>query len=121
MDCFSSPKRPSQKDLVSGGVKVDDYMRSSDPNIYAVGEVASYEGGMVYGLWKPGAEQAEVLAATLGSPSAGLRYHGSDLSTKLKLLGVAQQMDQCFCYAWLLDEEISNFQKLQRVIWFQLI
>ena len=43
---------------------------------------------MVYGLWKPGTEQAEVLAATLGSPSAGLRYHGSDLSTKLKLLGV---------------------------------
>jgi len=71
-----------------GGVKVDCCLRSSDPNIYAVGEVASYEGGMVYGLWKPGAEQAEVLAATLGSPSAGLRYHGSDLSTKLKLLGV---------------------------------
>jgi len=71
-----------------GGVMVDGCMRSSDPNIYAVGEVASYEGGMVYGLWKPGMEQAEVLAATLGSPSAGLRYHGSDLSTKLKLLGV---------------------------------
>ncbi|CAL1126061.1 unnamed protein product [Cladocopium goreaui] len=71
-----------------GGVKVDCCLRSSDPTIYAVGEVASYEGGMVYGLWKPGAEQAEVLAATLGSPSAGLRYHGSDLSTKLKLLGV---------------------------------
>ena len=30
----------------------------------------------------------QVLAATLGSPSAGLRYHGSDLSTKLKMLGV---------------------------------
>eukprot|EP00434_Breviolum_minutum_P006989 symbB.v1.2.006166.t1/scaffold366.1/size218977/8 len=71
-----------------GGVKVDGYLRSSDPHIYAVGEVASYEGGMVYGLWKPGTEQAEVLAATLGSPSVGLRYHGSDLSTKLKLLGV---------------------------------
>ena len=39
---------------------VDGCMRSSDPNIYAVGEVASYEGGMVYGLWKPGMEQAEV-------------------------------------------------------------
>lgn len=71
-----------------GGVKVDCCLRSSDPHIYAVGEVASFEGGPVYGLWKPGAEQAEVLAATLGSPSAGLRYQGSDLSTKLKLLGV---------------------------------
>lgn len=72
-----------------GGVAVDCYMRSStDPSIYAVGEVASHEGGMVYGLWKPGAEQAEVLAGTLASPSEGLKYHGSDLSTKLKLLGV---------------------------------
>jgi len=70
-----------------GGIKVDGCLRTSDPNIYAVGEVASHDG-MVYGLWKPGSEQAEVLAATLGSPSAGLRYHGSDLSTKLKLLGV---------------------------------
>eukprot|EP00439_Symbiodinium_sp_Y106_P075558 s91_g15.t1 len=72
-----------------GGVAVDCYMRSSsDASIYAVGEVASHEGGMVYGLWKPGAEQAEVLAGTLASPSEGLKYHGSDLSTKLKLLGV---------------------------------
>lgn len=28
-----------------GGVKVDGCLRSSDPHIYAVGEVASYEGG----------------------------------------------------------------------------
>ena len=48
--------------MISGGVKVDGYLRSSDPHIYAVGEVASYEGGMVYGLWKPGTEQAEVPA-----------------------------------------------------------
>ncbi|CAJ1427072.1 unnamed protein product, partial [Effrenium voratum] len=87
-----------------GGVKVDSCLRSSDPHIYAVGEVAAYEatrlapgrdkcffGGLVYGLWKPGAEQAEVLAAVLGSPVSSpgsARYHGSDLSTKLKLLGV---------------------------------
>ena len=68
---------PLVQSLFPGGVKVDCCLRSSDPHIYAVGEVASYEGGMVYGLWKPGAEQAEVLAATLGSPSVGLRYHGS--------------------------------------------
>lgn len=50
------------------------------------------QGGLVYGLWKPGAEQAEVLAAVLGSPVSSpgsARYHGSDLSTKLKLLGVS--------------------------------
>jgi thioredoxin reductase len=41
-----------------GGIKVDGCLRTSDPNIYAVGEVASHDG-MVYGLWKPGSEQAE--------------------------------------------------------------
>ena len=41
-----------------GGIQVDGCLRSSDPNIYAVGEVASHDG-MVYGLWKPGSEQAE--------------------------------------------------------------
>ena len=35
--------------------------------------------------------EAEVLASTLGSPSAGLRYHGSDLSTKLKLMGATSR------------------------------
>ena len=32
-------------DTSTGGVKVDDFLRSSDPHIYAVGEVASHEGG----------------------------------------------------------------------------
>jgi len=72
-----------------GGVKVDGRMRStSDDHIYAIGEVASYLGGMVYGLWAPGLEQARVLACTIGCPEKQLEYHGSDLSTKLKLMGV---------------------------------
>lgn len=72
-----------------GGVKVDTQLRSSsDPHIYAVGEVASLNGAPCYGLWAPGVEQARVLASTLGCPRKNLRYHGSDLSTKLKLLGV---------------------------------
>mmetsp|Transcript_76419 Transcript_76419/g.181775 ORF Transcript_76419/g.181775 Transcript_76419/m.181775 type:complete len:458 (+) Transcript_76419:94-1467(+) len=72
-----------------GGVRVDAHLRSvTDPHIFAAGEVASVGGGMPYGLWRPGVEQADVLAATLGNPSAGVEYRGSDLSTKLKLLGV---------------------------------
>jgi len=72
-----------------GGVKVDCHLRStSDQHIYAVGEVASYHGGMVYGLWAPGLEQARVLSCTIGCPEKKLEYHGSDLSTRLKLMGV---------------------------------
>ena len=36
-----------------GGVVIDDYCVTSDPDIMAIGEVALY-GGMIYGLVAPG-------------------------------------------------------------------
>ena len=71
-----------------GGVKVDPGLKSSDESIYAIGEVAAIDGKMCYGLWAPGVEQADALAQKLlGKPDAP-EYFASDLSTKLKLLGV---------------------------------
>ncbi|HEV3142475.1 MAG TPA: FAD-dependent oxidoreductase [Gemmataceae bacterium] len=68
-----------------GGVVVDDYLRTSDPEIYALGEVALH-GGMIYGLSAPGFEMAEILAANFVGQNRA--FQGGDLSTKLKLLGV---------------------------------
>eukprot|EP00435_Cladocopium_sp_Y103_P055758 s227_g18.t1 len=70
-----------------GGVKVDSGLKSSDENIYAIGEVAAIGGNMCYGLWAPGVEQAETLMQNLLRPGTS-QYFASDLSTKLKLLGV---------------------------------
>lgn len=68
-----------------GGVVVDDSLRTSDPNIYAVGECAIHDG-VLYGLVAPGYEMASALAQTLrGDPR---EFNGADMSTKLKLLGV---------------------------------
>ena len=68
-----------------GGIRVDDQLRSSDPNIFAIGECASHRG-MIYGLAAPGAQMADLLAENL----AGKRrlYQGSDQSTRLKLTGI---------------------------------
>ena len=55
--------------------------------------------------FREGFSPSEVLAATLGSPSAGLRYHGSDLSTKLKLLGVTW----CFRVWWFVFKYLFMF------------
>src|SRR5690606_13138695 len=44
---------------VRGGIEVDDRMQTSDPNIYAIGEVALYNQ-KIYGLVAPGYEIAEV-------------------------------------------------------------
>lgn len=68
-----------------GGVTVDDHLRTSDPDIFAIGEVAAHSG-MTYGLVKPGYEMAEIVAANLCGEAR--TFGGSDLSTKLKLMGV---------------------------------
>eukprot|EP00931_Biecheleriopsis_adriatica_P060534 TRINITY_DN3636_c0_g1_i11.p1 TRINITY_DN3636_c0_g1~~TRINITY_DN3636_c0_g1_i11.p1 ORF type:complete len:1066 (+),score=265.64 TRINITY_DN3636_c0_g1_i11:84-3281(+) len=70
-----------------GGVKVDSSLRSSDENIYAIGEVAAIGGSLCYGLWAPGVEQADALVKNLVNGHGTIEYTGSDLSTKLKLLG----------------------------------
>ena len=54
-----------------GGVVVDDHLRTSDPDIFAIGEVALH-GGMIYGLVAPGYEMAEIAAANLTGQAARL-------------------------------------------------
>lgn len=68
-----------------GGVVVDERLRTSDPDIFAIGEIALSKG-MIYGLVAPGYEMAEVVAANL--TGADRTFNGADLSTKLKLMGV---------------------------------
>jgi len=69
-----------------GGVVIDDHGRTSDPDVFAIGECASHRG-RVYGLVAPGYRMAEAaLLALEGAPGAG--FAGADGSTKLKLLGV---------------------------------
>lgn len=68
-----------------GGVLTDLACRTSDPDIYAVGEVAAIEG-RCYGLVGPGYTSAEVVADRLLDGAA--EFGEADLSTKLKLLGV---------------------------------
>ena len=72
-----------------GGVIVDDGLRTSDPRVFAIGEVALHRGS-VYGLVAPGYAMAEALAANLAAEEGAppQRFEGADLSTELKLLGV---------------------------------
>ncbi|WP_305076073.1 nitrite reductase large subunit NirB [Microcoleus sp. FACHB-831] len=69
-----------------GGIIINDYCQTSDPNIYAIGECALYQN-RIYGLVAPGYTMAGVVADIL-SNSAKSSFTGADMSTKLKLLGV---------------------------------
>ncbi|KHO24649.1 nitrite reductase large subunit NirB [Mycolicibacterium setense] len=68
-----------------GGVLTDLSCATSDPSIFAIGEVAAIEG-RCYGLVAPGYTTAEVVADRLLGGEA--EFPGADMSTKLKLLGV---------------------------------
>ena len=90
-----------------GGIAIDDACRTSDADIYAIGECAAWNG-RVYGLVAPGYEMARIAASRVamtagrvatttngaaaetndGNGGDGDLFAGADMSTKLKLLGV---------------------------------
>ncbi|GAB3423005.1 FAD-dependent oxidoreductase [Flindersiella endophytica] len=70
---------------VERGVIVDDWMRTSDLRIYAIGDCAEHRG-MVYGFVAPAWEQAQVVADVI--TGGATRYFGSRLVTRLKASGV---------------------------------
>ncbi|MER7012650.1 nitrite reductase large subunit NirB [Saccharopolyspora sp. NPDC000359] len=69
-----------------GGILVDEFCRTSDDRIWAIGECAAVQG-RCYGLVAPGYSMAEGVAEQLLERGGGA-FPGADLSTKLKLLGV---------------------------------
>lgn len=83
---------------VGRGIKVDATLQTTDPDIYAVGECAEFEGN-VYGLVGPGFEQA--VTAVKHMTGARASYKGSVPATKLKIVGTdvfsmgdVEQLDQ---------------------------
>jgi nitrite reductase (NADH) large subunit len=69
-----------------GGIVIDEYCQTSDPDIYAIGECALYDK-RIFGLVAPGYTMAAVTVDNLWAPQTS-QFLGADMSTKLKLLGV---------------------------------
>ncbi|NOI82750.1 nitrite reductase large subunit [Vibrio tubiashii] len=68
-----------------GGIAINDFCQTSDENIYAIGECASWNETF-YGLVAPGYKMATVAVDHIvGNDS---KFEGADMSAKLKLLGV---------------------------------
>jgi nitrite reductase (NADH) large subunit len=69
-----------------GGIRINSHCQTANPDIYAIGECALWEG-RTFGLVAPGYQMAEVAARHLLGESQ-LQFLGADMSTKLKLMGV---------------------------------
>ncbi|GGD38755.1 nitrite reductase large subunit [Malaciobacter pacificus] len=98
------------------GILVDDFMKTSDESIFAVGECVEHNGN-TYGLVAPLYEQGKVLAKKLaGKEVEG--YSGSTLSTRLKISGVDLFSagdylgDETTEELILLDEKVGVYKKL---------
>ncbi len=72
---------------VERGIVCDDRMRTSDPDVFAVGECVQHRG-VIYGLVDPIWDQARTLADVITETNPAAAYEGSKLATKLKVMGV---------------------------------
>lgn len=72
---------------VERGIVVDDRLRTSDPDIYAIGDCAQH-GGYPTGLVAPAWAQASVVADLLSGAAPLARYRPTAPVTRLKAAGV---------------------------------
>ncbi len=68
-----------------GGIVIDDLCKTSEPDIYAIGECAVWKE-QTFGLVAPGYSMARTVVADLAEQL--IPFEGADMSTKLKLNGV---------------------------------
>lgn len=72
---------------VNKGIVCDDQMRTSDPDVFTVGECVEHRGKL-YGLVEPIWAQARVMADVISGFNPQAAYEGSKTGTKLKVMGV---------------------------------
>lgn len=70
---------------VKRGVVVNEYMQTSDPDIFAMGEIAEYKG-MMWGITAAAEQQAAVIARYLAGDKSAV-YKGSTFMNILKMGG----------------------------------
>lgn len=89
---FSSGIRPSSEMAIAAGLKVnkgvvvDNYSRTSHPDIFAAGDVAEFEG-VSFGLWSASTEQGRIAGQNMaGKPT---EYHLGTNHTQTTIMGIS--------------------------------
>jgi len=68
---------------IDRGIIIDDYLQTSDENIYAIGECAEHRG-RVYGIVQPGYDQAATLAKIIAGGKS--KYTGTITASQLRVV-----------------------------------
>ncbi len=67
------------------GIKVDEYLRTNQTDIYAAGDVVEFRG-MPYGIWPAAMEQGQIAGTNMAG--GNLVYKGTTMANSLKVVGV---------------------------------
>jgi NAD(P)H-nitrite reductase large subunit len=67
------------------GVKVDEQLRTSQPGVYAAGDVAEFKG-IPYGIWTAAMEQGQIAGTNMAG--GNLLYKGTVMANTLKVVGI---------------------------------
>jgi nitrite reductase (NADH) large subunit len=97
---------------VNRGVVVDNHLRTSDPHIFAAGDLAEHNG-TVYGIWGPSQFQGTI--AGLNALGGDTQFGGVPRSNALKVLGIdllsiGQFTPEDGSYRVVHDQTESDFQ-----------
>jgi len=104
---------------VNKGIAVNDFLQTSDPNIYAVGECLEHDG-KTYGLLGPGLEQASIAVENIISGNIR-EYHGTPRSVRAKIKHLPictvektlEIKDKKGLQSWVfIDQKSCQFKKL---------
>ncbi|MBP2701468.1 nitrite reductase large subunit NirB [Photobacterium lucens] len=95
---------------VRGGIAINNFCQTSDNDVYAIGECASWNN-MFFGLVAPGYKMAQIAVGHLLGEEQ--QFEGADMSAKLKLLGVKVgsigdangRTENCKSYVYLNEQE----------------
>jgi nitrite reductase (NADH) large subunit len=67
------------------GIKVDKYLGTNLPDIYAAGDIAEFKG-MAYGIWPAAMEQGKI--AGINMAGGNMVYNGTTMANTLKVVGI---------------------------------
>jgi nitrite reductase (NADH) large subunit len=70
---------------IDKGIVVDEHLQTSQPDIYAAGDVAEHKG-MPYGIWPAAMEQGKI--AGINMAGGDMTYDGTIMANTLKVAGV---------------------------------
>ncbi|WP_271764880.1 nitrate reductase [Aquimarina algiphila] len=88
------------------GILVNQYLQSSDPNIFAVGEIAEFEGDL-YGITAAAEQQADIVAKYLLGDYSAI-YRGSVFMNILKF----EDLDLCSIGSVDIPKNDSSFEEV---------